>query len=208
MALFSRRDLQRALNENACLFDRDQVEEHVQRLNKIEDNYLSAEWEVVLLNAFSKVGHTQHHPNLNSNRLVDITFESLAPSLSFAADVVTVSDQPQHKRNPVDRLWSELRTQVRKRKIATGGFQIDVGHAPETRQGKGVRVALLIPPSDRFHKLIFNNAFDEFIEGVKCFPSRPAQYRIVNSKTNIVISYIPTRKGIWSGGLPNVGTTT
>src|ERR1700674_313470 len=56
MALFSRRSLQQMLNDNAQFLKAEDIEEHVRRLNNVRDDYLSMEWEVSLLNAFSKVG--------------------------------------------------------------------------------------------------------------------------------------------------------
>jgi hypothetical protein len=52
MAIFCRRTLQRLINENATFLTRKQLVSHV---NKLNDGDLSAEWEVVLLNVFSKV---------------------------------------------------------------------------------------------------------------------------------------------------------
>src|SRR5271170_5309769 len=102
MALFSRRSLKQMLNENAQFLKPEDVEEHARRLNNVRDDYLSTEWEVSLLNAFSKVGRVQHEPDLGGNRFVDILFRSPLP-FEFAADIKTISDQPLHERNPTDR---------------------------------------------------------------------------------------------------------
>jgi hypothetical protein len=199
MALFSRRSLQQMLNDNARFLRPEDVEEHVRRLNNVRDDYLSTEWEVSLLNALSKVGRVQHEPDLGGSRFVDTLFSSPLP-FEFAADITTISDQPLQKRNPTDRLWEELRRQARKWKIVTGGFDFRVGHRPEVLRGRGVRHDLLLPPVSKLQELIFNKKFGEFIGEIKRLPSRPREYCVRNTTTDVGIYYNPSRKGIWSAG--------
>ena len=53
MAIYSRRILQRLINENAAALSRKQVKKHVFELNRMHQTLsLAFEWEVVLLSAF------------------------------------------------------------------------------------------------------------------------------------------------------------
>jgi hypothetical protein len=63
MAIFSRRLLQRLINENARFLLPRQTKDHVRRLNNADESSLDAEWEVVLPNAFGKLGRVTHDPD-------------------------------------------------------------------------------------------------------------------------------------------------
>ncbi len=74
MAIFSRRTLQRIINENASFLTKEQQVNHVEKLN---EGNLSFEWEVVLLYIFSKFGKVTHEPKFEKCRKkIDILFSS------------------------------------------------------------------------------------------------------------------------------------
>jgi len=103
MAIFSRRTLQRLINENAGFLTKKQVKKHVQALNRANPESLADEWEVVLLNVFSKLGSVIHEPDLG--RRPDIHFVStLDRSQEFIGDIVTVSDRGIDDRTPIQEL--------------------------------------------------------------------------------------------------------
>lgn len=197
MALFSRRDLQRMIDENARFLRPEQVEEHVRRLNAFRPDYLSTEWEIALLNAFSKVGDVQHEPELGGSAYLDLVFKG--DGLEFAAEIATVSDQQRHKQNPVDPLREELARRVRKRKISSGGFDVKVGPRPDClSKGRGTRHGLLLPSVSEFADRIFNRKFDSFLSSILANPMVRAEYRVEDSTTNVVIRYVPGAR-TWSG---------
>jgi len=200
MALFSRRQLQRMIDENAQFVPPEHLQEHVRRLNKVRDEYLSTEWEVGLLNAFSKIGTVQHEPALGGSRRLDLLFRSSEDHFEFGADIVTVSDQSLHKRNPVYPLYDELRRRVRKSRITSGGFGIAVGHHAGVHRGRGVRHDLLLPPVGKFAEVIFNADFESFLEDLKKLPSQPREYVVQSASTSVRIEYHPgSRTGVWTG---------
>ena len=59
MVIFSRITNQRLLNENASFLNNEQSQNHQRHLNEGD---ISFEWEVVLLNVFSKIGEVIHEP--------------------------------------------------------------------------------------------------------------------------------------------------
>ncbi|SRR6266568_829809 len=88
MALFSRRCLQRLIDENADFLSPEQLEEHMRRLNHVREEYLSTEWEIAILNCFSKLGNIKHEPKeYGGSRLLDLVFDS--PAIQFGADIAT-----------------------------------------------------------------------------------------------------------------------
>src|SRR5271157_2256407 len=102
MAIFSRRTLQRLVDENSRFLSASQIKSHIRRLNsKHPNDCLSAEWEIALLNAFGRLGAVQHEPNLGGRCRPDIKFtHSEDVKATFIADVATVSDVGLDAQNP------------------------------------------------------------------------------------------------------------
>ncbi len=101
MAIFSRRTLQRLLNENASFLNKEQLKNFEEKLNKGD---LSFEWEIVLLNVFSKLGKVTHEPIFeNSAKKLDILFSSEnEDKFEFLADITTCSDYFAEREKPLD----------------------------------------------------------------------------------------------------------
>jgi hypothetical protein len=204
MALFSRRCLQRLIDENAAFLSPEQLEEHVRRLNNVREEYLSTEWEIAVLNSFSKLGNVKHEPNqYGGSRLLDVVFDS--PEIQFGADIATVSDKNLHERNPVDRIWLEIEKEMRKRGITTGGFDIHIGSKPDALQGRGVRHDLLIPPVAKLREVVFNSEFKRFMDRIVAGPKSKQLFGVFNSSADIRITYDPNGSGLGGGHLVYTG---
>lgn len=63
MALFTRRVIQKCLDDNAEFVSSSHLWDWVQRLNRISNNYVATEWEVVLIRAFARFGKITHEPS-------------------------------------------------------------------------------------------------------------------------------------------------
>jgi hypothetical protein len=74
MTIFSRRTLQRLIYENENFLTRKQTRKHVDDLNRAGNDAIGAEWEVVGLNALSKVGKVAHERNWGGTRNPDVYF--------------------------------------------------------------------------------------------------------------------------------------
>jgi hypothetical protein len=82
VAMFSRRTLQRLLDENSQFLRKSQTRRLVKELNRVSDPSklgrdisLSWEWEVVLLNVLSKVGKVAYERGFDGHTKGDIYFE-------------------------------------------------------------------------------------------------------------------------------------
>jgi hypothetical protein len=65
MAIFSRRIIQEMIDENAAFLTEKQLDQHVSRLNRKNTKdfgSLDAEWEVLMLNIFGKIGKGSMSP--------------------------------------------------------------------------------------------------------------------------------------------------
>jgi hypothetical protein len=67
MALFSRRALQRILNQNAAVVSKQQNSTACGLLNEPHENYVATEWEQVIVNAASKFGIVRYEPQLGES---------------------------------------------------------------------------------------------------------------------------------------------
>lgn len=147
MALFTRRFLQRILDENARFLKSDQLRTSVKRLNSVYDEYLGKEWELVLLNAASKHGHVEHEPGAKDERKPDLLFRSDDDSIQFIADVATISDRGFHEENPVDAFDEEFWRYLRKMGLfLSGGFHTEIDeYVPRVSVGSEQKVRLKLP---------------------------------------------------------------
>src|SRR5438067_2140472 len=100
MALFPRRVLQRILSSSQAYLSSPQRQAFCNHLNKVSDNYLATEWELVILDAAASVGTVQYEPDIGGRRRPDFLFRSKS-GFNFLADVTAVSDRGLHKQNPV-----------------------------------------------------------------------------------------------------------
>jgi hypothetical protein len=163
MSLLTRRVFQKCLDDNAQFVSIDVLRNWVQQLNRVSNDYVATEWEVVLLRAFARFGKVRYEPPLGQ-RPVDLVFESCDGKLQFAADIVAISDQPLHEKNPIDRFRDEFNKRIEKTKINTGRFIFQVEEEqPVACRGTGRKRRLLLPPVREFSTYVFNAAFDDYI---------------------------------------------
>ena len=72
--IFSRRIIQKILNENSKFLSHKHMSKHVNLLNRADEDSINFVWEVVLLNALSKLGNVVHEPDLGGTSQIDILF--------------------------------------------------------------------------------------------------------------------------------------
>src|SRR4051794_10662195 len=116
MAIFARRVIARCLRANASFASPEKLRDWAKRLDTVSDDYVATEWEIVLLSAFAGFGNVRYEPPIGP-RPIDLIFESSDQQLQFAADITAISDDPLHKKNPIEQFGDELRRRVAKAKI-------------------------------------------------------------------------------------------
>jgi hypothetical protein len=121
MSIFARREIQKRLDAFASIVGKKKLRKVVKTLN-IEGSKsnekrllesLATAWEVAIVSAFAASGDTKYEKEISNGKQPDIFF--CDQGISLIADVVAVSDDQQHKKNPVDdfsaiirKLWMEL----------------------------------------------------------------------------------------------------
>lgn len=198
MGLFSRRALQRMVNENAQWLTRKQTESHVRKLNsRSNQSVLADEWEISVLNAFSKLGAVIHESDRLGASRPDIHFQISAGGEVLLADVTTVSDKGIHRSNPYEVLRDELWERTKKvRDVGINGwFSLYVGAGNPKRgesqlRGRGASpVRLKIPTQNRWKAVIFNRSFECFLTTVIKNPSIARQFTVQNDEADVRIGW-------------------
>src|ERR1039457_662807 len=102
MALFPRRIVQRELDLlRSHVLRARQIKHLLGRLNSGTRHALAAEWEVIILGAFSRQSHVQYEPEIGEGRPdLLVTAGDASSDFQFVADIVTVSDFGTHQKNP------------------------------------------------------------------------------------------------------------
>ncbi|MDQ1637401.1 MAG: hypothetical protein QOF62_740 [Pyrinomonadaceae bacterium] len=193
MAIFSRRTLQRLINENARFLSKSQLKEHTRRLNKEDEHSLGAEWEVVLLNVFSKLGTVTHEPDLGTRP--DLYFVSnLDKSHGFIADIATVSDRGIDEVYPIQALSIGLNDILCKRGLKTSAFGLRVGTEVSTKVWPRPNPRFKIPHRSHLDRDVFNEHFFRFLDAIALAPDQKRTYRISDTRIEIQIKYDPDGK--------------
>jgi hypothetical protein len=166
LGLLSRRTLNRLLQENRWVLADDKVGLHINHLNGTSAvQRLTTGWEVVVLNAFSKLDRVRHEPMLAGSVLVDLLFE-WEGNIALI-DITTVSDRGLDKANPIEQLCAVLVVAVQKQGLDPDKFYVQAnGNSNELFLG-GPKAQLYLPRPEDFRAVIFNARFDDYLTKVK-----------------------------------------
>jgi hypothetical protein len=199
MALFSRRRLWQSLINVQGKLSSHKLKDFVSRLNSDIDEYAATEWELVVLDAFSQLGSVRYEPEDMGH--VDIDFRSPDGAISFAADVITISDNQLHKENPAKFFADEMRRRIRKRQITHGSFFYEIGEKHRHGNwGRGSKRSLLLPHVMEFPSAIFDASWRSFLGSIRDQPgSNHSFHAFRDSVIDVRVTYAPNVSLIFSG---------
>lgn len=192
MAIFSRRTLQRLINENATFLKREQSLKLIENLNRFDESSLGFEWEVVLINVFSKFGNVEYEPDLGGARRPDLKFKSSREGISFVADIVTISDRSEKKRNPCDDFHDELMRLVKKYGLKQNAFSVEIGKENEGSL-RNRKIKLKLPMKSEFGRF-FNADFKFYLNEIAKTPLSPKNFSIRTGSVEVSIKYNPAQQ--------------
>ena len=153
MAILGRRTTQRLIDETARVITRRQIRKLVDDLNSMPETLtLNPDWELILLNCFSKIGQVKHEQSFGGNRKPDLYFECRShPRVRFVADIRTLSDKGFKAANPFEMLFDELMERVQQRQLRPLSFRLDVeGNYREIQKGQ-----FYIDPEDSTQTILY-----------------------------------------------------
>jgi hypothetical protein len=87
MALFSRRFLQRTLDESSPYLSVKQRQDFRKLLNTVRDDYLATEWKIAILHVLNEHGSLQHEPDFR----VQATLMFYLPPATACPSLLTLS---------------------------------------------------------------------------------------------------------------------
>ena len=198
MPIFSKRTLQTLINQNSSFLTKEQLLRHINGLNRCNEGSISLEWEVVLLNAFNKVGKLTYEPTLAGKSRPDLLFGH-STGTELLADIATVSDRGLEAENPLEPFLSELTRMRNKYGLKQGSFSWKI---EGQREGpfRDQKMKLDLPPRRDIHKL-FDGSFHQFMKKIKLTPLLPCSLKIKTPDANILVNYNPGDK-YGSGSYP------
>lgn len=191
MAIFSRRTLQRLINENSRILKKGQSLKLVESLNRSDESSLGFEWEIVLINVFSKFGNVEYESDLGGAK-PDLKFDSPQDNLSFIADIATVSDRSDKDRNPCEDFHDELMRLAKKYDLRLNSFSIKIGRREEG-DFRNKKIKLKLPHKGKFDQF-FNADFKAYLREIAKEPKVSRGFSILTDSVEASISYNPAQQ--------------
>ncbi|QIR75023.1 hypothetical protein FA592_01825 [Sulfurospirillum diekertiae] len=191
MSIFPRRVIQRILNENRDFLSPEQADNHVKKLNFQSNDSLDTIWEVVILNALSKIGQVSHEKEYDGSSKPDIYFKSkyIEP---FVADITSISDDFYEKENPINYFRESLNTFFKSYGLTLKGINIDVDHIMVGDYGD-TKLKLALPEKKDIPQFI-KKEFFTLRESIKNNPNKEYKIEINKDEIKISISFNPKEK--------------
>ncbi|MBI5445006.1 MAG: hypothetical protein HY900_27820, partial [Deltaproteobacteria bacterium] len=190
MPIFSRRVLQRLIDENHRFLEQGHIERHVKRLNEESDLHsMSHEWEVAILNALGKVGQLAHEKTTSRRASAPDVRLKLPSGTEFVADITAISDVSLEKLNPVDKFADEIYQEFRRQGLPAGRLSIRVeGRLEGKRPNQKMRLAL---PADDAIPTIVQTGLRPLVDAVRANPEQPAILVIAEGTVDVKLEYNP-----------------
>ncbi len=164
-------------------------------LNNADEHTLGIEWEVVLLNVFSRLGAVTHEPNLGKRPdLLLVAHGDNAPE--FIADITTVSDRGVDDRFPIQALSIKLSDVIYKKGLGNAAFSLTVGWDVDNKVWPRSNPRLKIPHRKLLDRDVFNERFFQFLDAVSVAPEEPRCHSITSTtpSVDILITYDPKQQ--------------
>ncbi len=192
MANFSRRTIQRLINENSKFLSTNQTKKHINTLNlkgrylkllnegghvnELVETYLNTEWEIVLLNVFDKFGDVIHEKEFKKGgSKPDILFTSSKHNFKFLGDITCITGK-QDKDNLLLPFKCEFKKIIDQNNLG-GCWHIRVGGNNREVDFLKSKPKLKLVGRGEFQTKIFNTKeFVKFIENVKNSPEKKHRY--------------------------------
>ncbi len=197
MAIFSRRTLQRLIDENTEFLSKKQIAKHIDALNlnkpiyqewlESEKNindlievYLNTEWEVAILNSLSKFGKISHEKKIGrSEPDIFFTYEN---NFEFVGDITCITGK-QDKDNISLAFKNEFK-EIIDREHPSGFWEISLrGNSREMDFCK-VKPRLMLEGKTQWREIFTSQEFIKFIVRVKDNPERRDSFDYKKVKEN------------------------
>jgi hypothetical protein len=198
MAIFSRRILQRILDENRQFLSRKTIQEQLRKLNRCDIHSLAVEWEASILNILSKIGKLQYEKAFKGTKKPDVHFES-EHIVPFIADIAAVSDRDSDKENPRDYLYECIRNYFKKKSLSINGLLVELNGKRVGDYGDQ-KVKLNLPDKSQLPAFVRKH-FASIIKDIKTNPQSSFNTIVGDENIKMKVSYRPGNFASIGGGL-------
>lgn len=198
MAIFSRRTIQRLINENACFLTKTQTKKHIDALNLNKKKYqeslkdgkntndlievhLNTEWEIVLLNSLSKFGKIIHEKKIGKSE-PDIFFTSYKNNFEFVGDITCITGK-QDKDNISLAFKNEFKEIIDK-EHPSGYWEIFLRGNSREMDFCNAKPRLMLGGKSQWEEIFRSKEFIAFIERVKKNPEKKESITYKKNKEN------------------------
>lgn len=195
MGIFSRRVVNRLLEENSHFLPKDKLNLQIKHLNGTSPvQRVTTEWEIAVLNGLQKLGlQPLYEPRFaGGSSVLDVLVKYQAEEALI--DITTASDRGLDEENPFQRLADELIRRVRERGLDPNKFGLRVeGNWRHLHLG-GPKPRLLMPQPTAFDSAVFNREFLEFLDGVAISRRKTSFRPRVDPNAALWITYDPAQQ--------------
>ena len=198
MAIFSRRTLQRLINENSSILNKTQTKKHVDSLNLNKNKYqewlesgknindlieiyLNTEWEVALLNSLSKFGKVTHEGKIGKSE-PDIFYTSNKNDFEFVGDITCITGK-QDKDNIALAFKNEFK-EIIDREHPSGYWEIFLRGNSREMDFCDAKPRLMLEGKSQWKEIFDSQEFITFIECVKRNSERKDSFTYQKNKEN------------------------
>jgi hypothetical protein len=189
------------VNENAQFMTAYHTDRQVRLLNLEDGQEAGAEWEVVLVNSFSKLGRVQYEPDLGGSSQPDLCVSGCNGIEPFVVEITSVSDAGYERDNPIEDFEVAFHKLAHKKKLAPGGFDFQVG-GEEVGEYPEQKTRLLLP-NRREIKRFVDDTYGSFLDEIRAEPNRVRTHDLKKPALQITITYDPRRLGFSGAGYPS-----
>lgn len=175
--MFSRRAIQRKLDELEDVLTPEQHAKLINRLNRPSRDRLAAMWEVVFLQALSQVAMISHEIALPNRRQPDFGFEfdHAGVRRAIVGDIASVSDVGLDKQNLFREFCDQGSRLADKYGLDPNHFRYDVA-GEQVGEWPKLKMKLLLPTGQAFTQLI-KSVVEPFFRDVMQSPRPKAELK-------------------------------
>jgi hypothetical protein len=198
--VFSRRAIQRRIDELGNVLSTSQLEGLVKRINRVGRERFALSWEACLLHALSRVGAVSYEAPLPDWRRPDISFTYPGEdTVGFIADVTAISDEGYHNANPVEILSDELTRLARAVGLDPNHLDWKVGGHQDGAYGFQ-KTKLRLPPGEEI-PVFLNTRILPFLEKIRNEAISKDEMSIEDDRVSLTICYDVSQRFMGGGHL-------
>lgn len=193
--IYSRRAIQRRLNELRPTIGDAAVQGLATRLNRPGSDCMAAMWETVVIHGLSKSGTLEYEVPLTSGREPDLRLVN--DEIQITADVTCVTDNALDEANPYHELSEAVEAAKRKLGLPPGGLDLRVS-AKQEETSRGSRTVLKLPPRGQLRAFVKGEIIPRLREQMRA-GEKVLRISFDDDDVGLDITYDPARTPYNSG---------